>query len=172
MKSGIENRGIHHQEKFQDIDIIYLDKKGQPIKDRVLPDGGARDEIEGNSSSESDTVFESKGEQSPGAADSDNLFPDGALPSDTKPYEFEKSNLPPSVADLEKHFSLEGIESELTEGLSTDPADKAQKLIDQYGTEEGLRQLRESDPEAARQFERDRSPKPRRDVPEGEQSGQ
>ena len=61
---------------------------------------------------------------------------------------------PPSVADIAKQLTPQGIEAELTEGISTDPAAKAQHLIDQYGTEEGLRRLRESDPEAARQFER------------------
>ena len=73
---------------------------------------------------------------------------------------------PQSVTDIEKQLTPQGIASELIEGLPTNPADKAQKLIDQYGTVEGLRRLRESDPEAARQFERERSPKPVRDVPD------
>ena len=42
------------------------------------------------------------------------------------------------------------------EGVYLEHFDKAQQLIDQYGTEEGLRRLREVDPEAARQFERER----------------
>ena len=62
----------------------------------------------------------------------------------------------PSVADLEKQLTPEGIEAELTGGLSADPADKAQQLIDRYGTEEGLRRLRESDPDLARRFDRER----------------
>ena len=49
-----------------------------------------------------------------------------------------------------------GIEAALTDGLPTAPADKAQRLIDEYGTEEGLRRLRESAPDAARRFERER----------------
>lgn len=74
---------------------------------------------------------------------------------------------PPSVTDIEKQFSPEGIEAKLTEGLSTSPADKAQQLIDQYGTEEGLRRLRESDPDAARRFEQGRRPsEPSRDAPQ------
>ena len=68
----------------------------------------------------------------------------------------ESTPSPPSVERLEKQLTPEGIEAELTEGLSTDPADKAQQLIVQYGTEEGLRRLREMDPDAARQFEIDR----------------
>ena len=44
---------------------------------------------------------------------------------------------------------------------------KTQQLIDQYGTEEGLRRLRESDPDEARRFERERGRRPARDVPSG-----
>ena len=55
------------------------------------------------------------------------------------------------------------IENEVNAGVSTDSFDKAQQLIDQYGIEEGLRRLREIDPEAARQFERRGTPS--RDVP-------
>ena len=58
--------------------------------------------------------------------------------------------------------------------------DKAQQLIDQYGTEEGLRRFKEMDPEAARRFESDKSrpgqehrPPPTREVPsEAESSTQ
>lgn len=74
---------------------------------------------------------------------------------------------PPSVADLEKQLTPEGIEGELSGGLSPDSFDKAQQLIDQYGTEEGLRRLRKMDPDAARRFERERSGAPSRDVPKG-----
>ena len=76
------------------------------------------------------------------------------LPDMVKPTPF-----PSSMADIEKQLTPEGIEAELSEGGSTDPFDKARQLIDQYGTEEGLRRLRETDPDAARQFERLASPK-------------
>ena len=56
------------------------------------------------------------------------------------------------MADIEKQLTSQGIEAEL-EGLSADSFSRAQQLIDQYGTEEGLRRLRASDPEAARRFE-------------------
>ena len=75
-----------------------------------------------------------------------------------------------SVPDVDQQLTPEGIESDLTKGLSADRFDKAQQLIDQYGTEEGLRRLRESDPEAARQFEQGRRPVPSRDVPDRGQS--
>ena len=76
---------------------------------------------------------------------------------------------PQSVADLEKQLTLEGIDAELSEGVSAEHFDKAQQFIDQYGTEEGLRRLRKIDPEAARQFERER--RPSRDAPDKRQSG-
>ena len=51
------------------------------------------------------------------------------------------------------------------EGLSRERFSKAQQLIDQYGSEKGLRRFREMDPEAARQFEQGRRPTPAREVP-------
>ena len=82
-----------------------------------------------------------------------------------------------NVPDIEQQLTPEGIESDLTKGLSADRFDKAQQLIDQYGAEEGLRRLREMDPEAARRFESDKSRlgqdrigAPSRDVPDGGQS--
>ena len=59
----------------------------------------------------------------------------------------------------------EGIEAELSGELSTAPFDKAQRLIDEYGAEEGLRRLREMDPDAAERFERERRGAPSRSSP-------
>lgn len=81
-----------------------------------------------------------------------------------------KPQFPPSVAGIEKQLTPEGTEVELSKGISTDHFSKAQQLIDQYGTKEGLRRLREMDPDAARQFEQGRRPVPSRDVPDGVQS--
>lgn len=147
-----------------DIDIIYLDEKGQPIKDRMPPSLGDGGETPKFHSSE--TVGESVETDSLSVDDFDNSFPDDLPPSDTEPYEFEKPNLPQNVADLEKQFSPESIETELSELLSPDRFENAQQLIDQYGTEEGLRRFREMDPEAAQRFERDRRPTPNREVPD------
>ena len=61
--------------------------------------------------------------------------------------------------------TTESIETQRSDRLSPERFNKAQQLIDQYGTEEGLRRLRESDPDAARQFERERRPPPTREVP-------
>ena len=148
-------------------DIIYLDEKGQAIKDRVPPSG---DDVEGGSTGETDTGFDSANGKSPLADDFDNSFPDDLPPSNTESYEFEKLKFPQSVTDIEKQLTPQGIEAELSEGLSPERFNNAQQLIDQYGTEEGLRRLREMDPEAARRFERERRPVPPRDVPDEEQS--
>ena len=153
-------------------EIIYLDEneKRQLIQDMEALSGG---ETEGGSSGEIDTVGDSVSEQSSLADDFDNSFPDDLLPSDTESYEFDKPNLPQSVADLEKQLTPAGIEAELSEGGAADSFDKAQQLIDQYGTEEGLRRLREMDPDAARRFESDKSrpgqerrPPPAREAPD------
>jgi len=109
--------------------------------------------------SETDTV---SGETLP--VDTEGILSPSDLPDMGKPIS------PPNVADIEKQLTPEGIEAELSGELSTDSFDKAQQLIDQYGTEEGLRRLREMDPEAARQFDRERRPVPSRDVPNGRQS--
>ena len=148
-----------------DIDIIYLDEKGQPIKDRVPPSGASGFEGEASLDMGVDTVGDLSSGESPLADDFDNSFTDDLPPSDAEVYEFEKPNVPKSVADLEKQLTVEGIETQLKERLSPERFDKAQRLIDQYGTEEGLRRLRESDPDAARQFERKRRSPPAHEVP-------
>ena len=53
-------------------------------------------------------------------------------------------------------------------GLSPEQREKAKQFFDQYGTEEGLQQLKESDPEAARRFERKHSVSPTRDEADDE----
>lgn len=51
--------------------------------------------------------------------------------------------------------------------LSSAQREKAKTLFDQFGTDEGLRRLRESDPDAAARFERERPSEPSRDAPRG-----
>ena len=75
---------------------------------------------------------------------------------------------PQSMEASEKQLTPQRIEVELSEALSPEHSNKAQQLIDEYGTEEGLRRLREMDPEAARQFERERRGAPSREVPSGD----
>ena len=104
---------------------------------------------------------------------------EGALtPSEVSPVMGEsKSPVPPAhvhhgdghVHHGKKHTdeppNTESVETQLREPLSPERFEKAQQLIDQYGTEEGLRRFREMDPEAARQFEQERRPTPAREVP-------
>ena len=77
----------------------------------------------------------------------------------------EPPTIPPPVPAAAK-----GVEADGWEGLSSEQREQAKQLFDQYGTEEGLRRFRESDPEAARRFEQERRSAPSRDVPKGEQS--
>ena len=62
--------------------------------------------------------------------------------------------LQPSVPQAAK-----GVEAELSGGISQERFDKGRQLIGRYGTEEGLRRLRESDPDMAQRFERLATPK-------------
>ncbi len=81
-----------------------------------------------------------------------------------------QTSTPPSeaVSDAQKMPASSTVSHE---ELSRETFDKAQELIDEYGTEEGLRRLREMDPDAARRFEsvprpgRERHPPPIREVP-------
>ena len=86
-------------------------------------------------------------------------------PSDLSPV-FESKPPPRSGSDLEKRLAPAGIEAELNEALVPNPADKVQQFIDEYGTEEGLRRLREADPDAARQFEREYRSPTTREIPD------
>ena len=56
--------------------------------------------------------------------------------------------------------AAKGVEARGWEGLSSEQRGQAKQLFDQYGTAEGLRRYREMDPEAARQFERERREPP------------
>ena len=61
--------------------------------------------------------------------------------------------------------AAKSVEASGWEGLSLEQRERAKQLFDEYGTAEGLRRLRESDPDAARRFERERRAAPSRDAP-------
>ena len=69
-------------------------------------------------------------------------------------------------AELEKQLTPEppmaaGIETQLSERFAPERLEKAREVLERYGPEEGMRRLREDDPEVATQFERghrDRNP--------------
>ena len=66
-------------------------------------------------------------------------------------------------------MTAESVEFQPQTPLSVERFNKARALIDEHGATEGLQRLRESDPDAARRFDRERSGAPERDVPDGRQ---
>ena len=68
--------------------------------------------------------------------------------------------------ELEKQLTpelptTEGVETELSGRFSPERLEKAREVLERYGPEEGMRRLREDDPEVAAQVEqtrRDRNP--------------
>ena len=63
--------------------------------------------------------------------------------------------------ELEKQLTPElptaaGIETQLSERFSPKRLEKAREVLERYGPKEGMRRLREDDPEVAAQFERTR----------------
>ena len=153
-----------------DIEIIYLDKKGQPIQDKLPARGGSKSPAFG--SAEIDAVFDSAQEDSPLVDDFDDSYPDD-IPAQQEPRTPERAppvDFPTSVADFEKQLTAKEIEKELSEGMDLERFNKAKQLFDQYGTEEGLRRFRDTDPEAARQFERERRKPPVPSEPSDEPS--
>ncbi len=160
-----------------DIDIIYLDENGQPLSERVPPSGGDGGETPAFRSSETNAVLETAPEASSSPDDFDNSFEVGfpTQKEPSRPYESDPAQLLKNAAELEKQLTPElptaaGIETHLSERFSPDRLEKARQVLDRYGSEEGLRRLREDDPEVAAQVERtrrDRHPvESETDVPE------
>ena len=146
-----------------DIDIIYLDEKGQPLPEaeQQKPRAALKLEPPAPSTGEYDTFTESGAEEAPLPADFDAPFEDDFIDQTeaSKTVEFETSAFPESEAELEAHFTPElpteeSIESAFSERLSPERLENAQQVLNEYGTEEGLRRRRETDPEAAKQLER------------------
>ena len=71
-----------------------------------------------------------------------------------------EANIPASFAQQQKPVEAD---THGWAGLFKEQREQAKRLFDQFGTEEGLRRLREVDPEAARQFEREHRGAPSRD---------
>ena len=134
-----------------------------PVKVKFLPDGddmpgwlrkhnprtGSEEVGNGGAHSSAETV--SKG-SAPLDTDADLVHTTGyrigkSIPLSLAPIEGSQKTSPPPAESIKTQ--------QYREGLSPERFDKAQQLIDQYGTEEGLRRLRAMDPEAARQFERE-----------------
>lgn len=135
-----------------------------PVKVAFLPDKG-EDALPGWMRKEAGNRPSGSGEAAAGGAYSEiDTVSEGSIPPDTD------TNLPSVVEPIPSHRSEAGagasnktptpptaksVEMQLREQLSPERFDKARQLIDQYGREEGLRRLREADPDAAVQFERE-----------------
>ena len=139
----------------KDIEVVYLNREGQPRE--TPPSVGDAGEIPTFHRDKADAGVESASSESMPPDRFDDSYPD-EIPTQQEPRTPERVppiDFPTSVADLEKQLASGGIEAELSEELSPERFDKVQQLIDQYGSEEGLRRFREMDPEAARRFERE-----------------
>ena len=190
---------FHPRDGFSDEDIAELKELGIPVvrrgRTRIInppPDMVLRRLAEEDAKEYRHIWrdFLSHGESSPPA--SDTVFSEG-IGEDTDFPQFRSEVSPvmpePKIAVTTEHAhqkdrhvhkpptiqppvptAAKGVEANGWEGLSSEQRDQAKQLFDQYGTEEGLRRLQESDLEAARRFERERRPVPSRDVPDGEQS--
>lgn len=158
---------------------VSIEDVGRLIKEGLIP----------NSPIEAGMLFDDDPLQAPIRTDSaarEGVFEGAPTPSGVSPVIDEsKSPAPPvhihhkdgHIHHGEKHTdeppTAESIEMQLKEQLPPERFDKAQQLIDQYGTKEGLRRLREMDPDAARRFESDKSrlgqerrPPPARETPD------
>ena len=117
-----------------DIDVIYLDKKGQPLEESPPPSrAGALEDTRWHDVPE--TAEERKREQSPLRDDFDDLPPQQET---SQPERKTLPRVPKNMADLEKMLTPEGIEKQLTEGMEPERFNKGQQLTDQYGVEERL----------------------------------
>ena len=109
----------------------------------------------------------------------DERFDVQGVPAGMEPTDYEEPSLPtaPPAADLEqeipddvgseevvnlaemftefsKQFTEESFETTLREKFSPKRLEKSMQLLNRYGPKEGLRRLKESDPEVAKQVER------------------
>ena len=111
------------------------------------------------------------------------VYPDALVSPSDLPSMVESTPSRPSQSKVEVSSktptppTVESIETQLREQLSPERFNQAQQLIDQYGTDGGLRRLREVDPEVAQQFEQEhlrserlRSAEPSRDSPDGREA--
>lgn len=104
-------------------------------------------------------------------ADEQGFSDDPCCPDEPTPVHLENEPVHPTpTSPSTPPQAAKNVKTELSKELSLERFRKGQQLIDQYGTEEGFRRLREMDPEAARQFEQRHRPVPSRDVPDGGQS--
>lgn len=134
----LENReiGFSPQRDIpEDIDVIYLDGKGEPVEKSPSPSEVGALETDTHRHDVPETVEQPKIEQSPLRDDFDDLSPQQEAPQREREI---PPRVPQNMVDLEKMLTAEGIETELTEGMDSERFNTNQQLIDQYGVEERL----------------------------------
>ena len=93
--------------------------------------------------------------------ESQSIFPpapDGlARPAISKPETDAAATPAPGLTDVPNLPTVEGLEASLKGQFSSERFERALNTLERYGPEEGLRRLRENDPEVAKQVERHRS---------------
>lgn len=87
-----------------------------------------------------------------GGTEASAVTTDPCCPEETTPVHLEDGHIHEPTTVKMPVLTTENIETQRSNKLSAERFDKGRQLIDEYGTEEGLRRLREMDPEAARQF--------------------
>lgn len=128
----LENReiGFSPQRDIpEDVDVIYLDGKGQPAEKSPSPSEVGALETDTRRHDVTDTVEQPKIEQSSLRDDFDGLSPQQEAPQRNREI---PPRVPQNMVDLEKMLTAEGIEKELTEGMDPERFNKDQPLIDQY----------------------------------------
>ena len=108
------------------------------------------------------SVMESPSESSDATTgESQSIFPpapDGlARPAISKPETDAAATPAPGLTDVPNLPTVEGLEASLKGQFSSERFERALNTLERYGPEEGLRRLRENDPEVAKQVERHRS---------------
>ncbi|MYE91041.1 hypothetical protein F4X33_18820 [Candidatus Poribacteria bacterium] len=134
----LENReiGFSPQRDIpEDVDVIYLNSKGQPVEKSTSPSNVGALETDTRRFDVPETVEQPKREQSPLRDDYDDLYPQQET---SQPERKTPPRVPKNMADLEKMLTPEGIEKQLTEEMEPERFNKGQQLIDQYGVEERI----------------------------------
>ena len=108
------------------------------------------------------SVMESPSESSDATTgESQSIFPpasDGlARPAISKPETDAAATPAPGLTDVPNLPTVEGLEASLKGQFLSERFERALNTLERYGPEEGLRHLRENDPEVAKQVERHRS---------------
>ena len=111
--------------------------------------------VEGSSSFSSDATEISQRSRVPSSADTDErpTIPDNDTRAAAAP-ESGLTDAPKAPTDLP---TVETLETTLKAQFSSERFERAMSTLDRYGPEEGLRRLRENDPEVAKQVERHRT---------------